>query len=669
MNKIKFPIAASFAVLASTCAYAAPNSTGAPTTFVHLFEWSWPDVAKECETFLGPQGYAAVQVSPPNEHITGSQWWTRYQPVSYQLKSRGGDRNAFVDMVSRCKAAGVDIYVDAVINHMAHGSGTGTAGNTFGNKQYPTYSPNDFHQTCAINPEDYGNNAWRVQNCELVGLHDLDTDTPYVQTQLANFLNDLLSVGVAGFRLDASKHMPASDIGDILAKLNKESVVFQEVIDQGSEAIKASDYFQNGLVTEFKYSLKLSETFKTGKLAWLKNFGEQWGFMPSYKAVVFTDNHDNQRGHGGAGSIVTFHDGKLYDLANVFMLAYPYGYPKVMSSYEFNGNTDAGGPTVPVHQGSSLNCNAQQWQCEHRKPLIAGAMRFRNHTNDNWTVSNWWDNGNNQIAFSRGDQGFVAINREAANMSVKLQTGLKPGTYCDELSGGKNANQCAGRTVVVDQDGNAQVSLGAMDAIAIHHQSITDGLPPTGDWQRTVVFIKAETQSGQDMFVRGGLDHNAASQRGVNCQVNPSLCQIPIKHLNLRNDTTAPWKTGDRYLDWQASESGQSAQAQGTALDWTTNQWPLQWGDKKTYDLHGFGESSLNQWGPHYWKLEVEMDCSKTYQGWFELKAYVKNGQGWEDNITQQNRPYASNNHFAKCGMLNMFEFGKPTHFIQALAL
>ena len=32
-----------------------------------------------------------------------------------------------------------------------------------------------------------------------------------------------------------------------------------------------------------------------------------------------------QRGHGGAGNVITFEDGRLYDLANVFMLAYPYG--------------------------------------------------------------------------------------------------------------------------------------------------------------------------------------------------------------------------------------------------------------------------------------------------------------------------------------------------------
>ncbi|BBM05403.1 hypothetical protein HAALTHF_14590n [Vreelandella aquamarina] len=33
-------------------------------TFVHLFEWRWEDVAQECENWLGPKGFKAVQVSP-----------------------------------------------------------------------------------------------------------------------------------------------------------------------------------------------------------------------------------------------------------------------------------------------------------------------------------------------------------------------------------------------------------------------------------------------------------------------------------------------------------------------------------------------------------------------------------------------------------------------------
>jgi hypothetical protein len=34
---------------------------------------------------------------------------------------------------------------------------------------------------------------------------------------------------------------------------------------------------------------------------YLKNWGAAWGMPASTDAVVFIDNHDNQRGHGGGG--------------------------------------------------------------------------------------------------------------------------------------------------------------------------------------------------------------------------------------------------------------------------------------------------------------------------------------------------------------------------------
>ena len=56
-----------------------------------MFEWKFASVAKECTSTLGPAGYGYVQVSPPAEHIQGSQWWTSYQPVSYKIAGRLGD--------------------------------------------------------------------------------------------------------------------------------------------------------------------------------------------------------------------------------------------------------------------------------------------------------------------------------------------------------------------------------------------------------------------------------------------------------------------------------------------------------------------------------------------------------------------------------------------------
>ena len=54
--------------------------------FVHLFEWKWTDVATECEEYLGPNGFYAVQTSPPMEHIQASPTLTQtlIHPSAYR---------------------------------------------------------------------------------------------------------------------------------------------------------------------------------------------------------------------------------------------------------------------------------------------------------------------------------------------------------------------------------------------------------------------------------------------------------------------------------------------------------------------------------------------------------------------------------------------------------
>ena len=79
----------------------------------------------------------------------------------------------------------------------------------------------------------------------------------------------------------------------------------------------------------------------------------------------------------------------------------------------------------------------------------------------------------------------------------------------------------------------------------------------------------------------------------------------------------------------------------------------------KTVAANGFGEEQLNNYGDHYWMLDVEMDCSKIVNGWFELKTYISNGPGWEADVSQSGTPYASGNHFAQCGKISVFRRGE----------
>lgn len=539
------PLVASLLAFSMIAATSRPAQAAAPnparSVFVHLFEWRWADVARECEVFLGPRGFAAVQISPPNEHArkAGNPWWERYQPVSYNLVSRSGNQADFEDMVRRCRAAGVEIYADVVINHMATGSGTSIAGLPYGVRDFPgTYGPQDFHwnapppQGCQASISDY-NNRHSVQDCELAGLPDLRTEMPDVRSRIAGYLVDLYRAGVRGYRVDAAKHIWAGDLSAILGLLNASRgpgpapFVVQEVIDPGTEVVKKSEYYATGDVNEFLYGQRLGEKFRNqgGNISQLRTLGESWGLAPTGEAVVFVDNHDKQRGHAGGGAYITHQDGVLYDLANVFMLGWPYGYPQLMSSYAFtNGDqgppSDAAGNTRPIYSSPSSttpDCFGD-WKCEHRWRPIANMVTFRN-TVGSTAVTNWWDDAGDRIAFGRGDRGFVVINRGSTTLSRTFQTALPAGVYCDVIAGDFAGGACSGRTLTVSSTGQAAISVPPMFAAALHVGARLGGTPspspspspapspsPSPGGAVTVAFaVNATTWFGQNVYVVGNL--------------------------------------------------------------------------------------------------------------------------------------------------------------------
>jgi len=183
--------------------------------------------------------------------------------------------------------------------------------------------------------------------------------------------------------------------------------------------------------------------------------------MPSDKAVVFLQNHDTQHNCG-----ISYRDGNVFRLANVWMLAEPYGYPSILSSYVFScpsenslgPPSDANGWTTAVACASSLETAAAgQWVCEHRDPSILKMVSFRRVVAGS-DINHWWDNGASAIAFSRGDKGFVAINNETIGLDTTITTGMAAGTYLDLI---------AGSSVLIDSSHAVHLTLPARSAIAI----------------------------------------------------------------------------------------------------------------------------------------------------------------------------------------------------------
>lgn len=174
---------------------------------VHLFEWTFNDIANECQ-FLGENGYGGVQVSPVHESKIDQSysWYLRYQPVSYKINSRSGTVDEFQSMIRKCTDNKIRIYVDVVINHMARGEAEimGNAHSTAEppKMQYPAvpYTPDEFNEYCIL--ANYSN-AFEVRNCRLDQLPDLNQGKESVREKIVEFMNRLIDYGVAGFRVDA----------------------------------------------------------------------------------------------------------------------------------------------------------------------------------------------------------------------------------------------------------------------------------------------------------------------------------------------------------------------------------------------------------------------------------------------------------------------------------
>ncbi|CAM3197111.1 carbohydrate-binding module family 20 domain-containing protein [Stackebrandtia soli] len=544
---------------------------GGDEAVLHLFAWPWDSIASECTNVLGPAGFGAVEVSAPQEHVVlpeaGYPWWQDYQPVSYELNSRRGSAEDFAAMVAACDAAGVDVYVDAVINHMTgqDAPGVGSGGSPYEHYDYPDvpYTGEDFHH-CGRNGTDDivdWTDVWEVQNCELLNLADLATEKASVRQRITDYLGGMVELGVDGFRVDAAKHMPAADLAAIYAGLPSHVKIFQEVIEGGPGEVDPLEYVELGRVTEFRYGDHVGGRFKDGQLVALQGFQDQM-LLSSSDAMTFIDNHDTQRNGRAA---LTYKDGARYFMAEAFMMAHPYGTPHVLSGYEFDDHdagppSEADGTTTQAVTGDG-SC-ATGWECSHRRRTVLNMAQFRSAVGEA-PLSHWWSNGSDQIAFGREGAGFVAFNATGTALTREFATGLPAGTYCDVLAGDAADGSCTGPTYTVDGSGTLSATVPANGALAIHIGAMTGdpGEPEDCPGGVDVVFTAtATTEFGQEVHavgsipalgswdpalgVRLGTDEASYPRWTAPAVTLPVGTVVAYKYVKRAGDATT-WESGD----------------------------------------------------------------------------------------------------------------------------
>lgn len=506
-----------------------PTNPAATDVTMIAFQQSWKTIGDECTKTYGPEGVKYVQVSPPQESIQGTQWWTVYQPVSYKLDSRFGTEDEFKTMISQCDAAGVQIVADMVLNHTTGHDVSwvddqyGVAGTEYngsygrypgigiyqyeesGNNHQYGLPSGDFH-TCKSNVSDNISdytNADEVWNCRLSTMWDINTGSDRVQNIQAEYLAHLWEDGVRGFRIDSAKHMDPNDIASIKRKFMTKAGITdeqsfpwsQEVIYHNGESEKFAPerYEKNGQVTEFSYAYSLLKDFN-GSITNLKNITSDL-LDDADNATVFVSNWDTARGSETLKPV----SGARYELANAFMLGYDYGHPKILSDYAFNESTqyddgvkDSTDTTVPKISMDDV-CSTQKdptqmeygdWNCQQRWTSIRGMIKFHNAVNGT-SVSNWQESGSNDIAFERVDangksKGLLALNNTLQEHDVDYTTSLPDGEYCNVY-----ASRTCSQTVTVS-GGHAKATIGKRSAIAIYAGAVkgawTETTEPSGTY-------------------------------------------------------------------------------------------------------------------------------------------------------------------------------------------
>ena len=326
------------------------DTKGQKGAIVEMYGWSDQDIEKECE-FIGKQGYMGVKVFPHHEQVMSDDpftdqlnpWYFMYQPVSYSLQGRLGTRDDLRKMIKTCRSKGVRVYADAVVNHMTY-NGMDLQNHRFdsddaklvgekyssGNSpfwtpyktyeinpytkrgtnalEYPKvpYGPMDFHcQTLINNYQDFDN----VMYGWLDNLADLNTESPYVRQRIADYLTDLFSIGITGFRIDAAKHMKPTDIAEILAifknniggKLPEDFFTWLEILSGneadilfGKEGENSYSWGMNKTLSKLGFSEDDILKVKIWWSAYPFNYTCDSGTVDPRRKVIQNDDHDTQ---------------------------------------------------------------------------------------------------------------------------------------------------------------------------------------------------------------------------------------------------------------------------------------------------------------------------------------------------------------------------------------
>lgn len=421
-------------------------------TILHAWSWNFPAIADNMKA-IADAGFTMVQTSPVQQcynpegsskkifdpDVIEGNWYYYYQPTDWKIGNQiVGSREQMQAMLDSAAKYNIKVIVDVLPNHTAFDI------DAVSEDFYKAVGGRDkmFH-TDGLNPvRDYND---RLQ-CTLWGsggLPDVNTENPDFQKYYMQFVNELIAMGVKGFRYDTAKHIGVhSDPVDTAAGVKendfwdvatgRKSVkgvklsvpydslfVYGEVLqDRNVPEAEYADYMGQ---TASGYGHVIREMLDKRSANGLDVINWHHQAAPEF-LTTWVESHDT---YANANESAHLTDDQIRT-AWVFLTARQNGTPLFFSRPAGSSRKNYYGDNVLGARGND--------GFEH--PEVAAVNKFRREMKGEKEDVRIADNGQ-VLLVNRGNKGAAIVNIGTYANKVDLPTTLPDGTYHDLVYGHK----------------------------------------------------------------------------------------------------------------------------------------------------------------------------------------------------------------------------------------
>lgn len=254
---------------------------------LHCFDWTLADIQEEIPN-IAKAGFTAVQTSPVHERAgKGSVWYDVYRPYDFKIGNGLGTEADLKALCAKAHEYGVKVIVDVVANHTDHPNvAARLKDESLYHERFGVGNWNDRHQVT------FG----------MIGMWDLDTNNPTVQTIIRQYIQDLKACGVDGIRWDAIKHIGLPSEGDSFMPnvVDQEMYNYGEILDGtgGDDKTLFPEYQTYMSITDNGYGNGFANSFAGGSInESVGNFNQRKA--KTEKLVYWGESHDTYANDGG----------------------------------------------------------------------------------------------------------------------------------------------------------------------------------------------------------------------------------------------------------------------------------------------------------------------------------------------------------------------------------